>query len=217
MATKHIIWDWNGTLLDDRRFCIKTMNGVLRRRDMKEMTEKWFLENFTFPVKDYYIKLGFDFDKEPFSVSGSEFIHDYKQHHHEPNLHSQSVKVLEFFKDRGLTQSLLSAASQDMLDDILQYHDIRKYFMKIIGQDNHYAYGKEIVGKAWVDELHYGPHEVLFIGDTPHDYEVACYIGADCVLVANGHVSIARLKQTGALVFNNLDGVVKWFENQAKT
>ena len=54
-------------------------------------------------------------------------------------------------------------------------------------------------------------------GLTPHDYEVACYIGADCVLVANGHVSIARLKQTGALVFNNLDGVVKWFENQVKT
>ncbi|MBT5385392.1 MAG: hypothetical protein HOL09_00675, partial [Candidatus Marinimicrobia bacterium] len=46
---------------------------VLRRRDMKEMTEKWFLENFTFPVKDYYIKLGFDFEKEPFSISGSEF------------------------------------------------------------------------------------------------------------------------------------------------
>jgi phosphoglycolate phosphatase len=179
---------------------------------MKEMTEKWFLENFTFPVKDYYIKLGFDFDKEPFSVSGSEFIHDYKQHHHEPNLHSQSVKVLEFFKDRGLTQSLLSAASQDMLDDILQYHDIRKYFMKIIGQDNHYAYGKEIVGKAWVDELHYGPHEVLFIGDTPHDYEVACYIGADCVLVANGHVSRERLKNTGAPVFSNLNEMLFWLK-----
>ncbi len=137
MATKHIIWDWNGTLLDDRWFCIETMNGVLRRRDMKEMTEKWFLENFTFPVKDYYIKLGFDFDKEPFSVSGSEFIHDYKQHHHEPNLHSQSVKVLEFFKDRGLTQSLLSAASQDMLDDILG-----REVIVLVNEEQNYGYKK---------------------------------------------------------------------------
>lgn len=217
MPYKHIIWDWNGTLLNDRWFCIEIMNGVLRRRDMKEMTENWFLENFCFPVKDYYIKLGFDFEKEPFSISGSEFIKDYMNQHHIPKLHSEAKTTLEYFNEKGITQSILSAASQVMLDDILKYHDIRDYFIRIIGQDNHYAYGKEVVGKAWVDELHYGPHEILFIGDTPHDYEVANYIGADCVLVANGHVSIERLEKTGVPVCGDLNDVINWFENQVKT
>ncbi|MEA1881182.1 MAG: HAD hydrolase-like protein [Candidatus Marinimicrobia bacterium] len=217
MGYKHIIWDWNGTLLDDRQFCIEIMNGVLRRRNMREMTEAWFLENFCFPVKDYYIKLGFDFKKEPFDISGSEFIRDYMARHHEPNLQMETQRALQYFKDCGLTQSLLSAASQIMLDDILQYHDICGYFIKIIGQENHYAYGKEMAGKAWVDELHYGLHEVLFIGDTIHDHEVAKHIGTDCVLVSNGHMSQARLKQTGSPVFDSLNGVVSWCVGQVKT
>jgi phosphoglycolate phosphatase len=177
---------------------------------MKEITEEWFLDNFCFPVKDYYIKLGFDFEKEPFSISGSEFIKDYMARHHEPNLHRGSQRALQYFKNRRFTQSLLSAASQFMLDDILQYHDIRDYFIKIIGQDNHYAEGKEAAGKAWVDELHYGPHEVLFIGDTIHDHEVAEIIGADCVLVSNGHMSQERLKKTGSPVFKNLNEIIGW-------
>ncbi len=64
-----------------------------------------------------------------------------------------------------------------------------------------------------MDELHYGPHEVLFIGDTIHDHEVAKLIGADCVLVSNGHVSRERLKNTGAPVFEDLTGVINWRES----
>ena len=95
MEYKHIIWDWNGTLLNDRQFCIKIMNGVLSRRDMDEMTEEWFLDNFCFPVKDYYVKLGFDFDKEPFSISGTEFIHEYVKRDHEPDLHLYAKESLK--------------------------------------------------------------------------------------------------------------------------
>lgn len=51
------------------------------------------------------------------------------------------------------------------------------YFLNPVGQDNHYAHGKEAAGKAWMEELHYGPHEVLLIGDTIHDREVAESIG----------------------------------------
>ncbi len=214
MGYKHIIWDWNGTLLNDRQFCIKIMNGVLSLRDMDEMTEEWFLDNFCFPVKDYYVKLGFDFDKESFSISGTEFIHEYVKMDHEPDLHLYAKESLKYFQNNKISQSLLSASSQTMLDEILVYHDIRDYFIKIIGQDDHYAHGKELSGKAWMDELEYGPHEVLLIGDTIHDKEVADVIGADCVLVCHGHVSRWRLEETGTSVFENLKGVINWFEGQ---
>ena len=214
MGYKHIIWDWNGTLLNDRQFCIKIMNGVLSRRDMDEMTEEWFLDNFCFPVKDYYVKLGFDFDKEPFSISGTEFIHQYMKRIHEPDLHLYAQESLKYFQNNKLSQSLLSASSQTMLNEILQYHDIHDYFIKIVGQDDHYAHGKESSGKAWMDELDCGPHEVLLIGDTIHDKEVADAIGADCGLVCHGHVSRWRLEETGASVFENLKGVINWFEGQ---
>ena len=35
---KYIIWDWNGTLLDDVALCIDVMNGMLRRRGLSPLT-----------------------------------------------------------------------------------------------------------------------------------------------------------------------------------
>ena len=35
MKYKHIVWDWNGTLLDDRWLCIEAINFVLKSREMK--------------------------------------------------------------------------------------------------------------------------------------------------------------------------------------
>ena len=59
-----ILWDWNGTLLNDTDFCISIVNGLLRARDKEALTKARYLEIFNFPVKDYYKKAGFDFSKE---------------------------------------------------------------------------------------------------------------------------------------------------------
>ena len=29
---RHVIWDWNGTLLDDAWLCVEVLNGLLARR-----------------------------------------------------------------------------------------------------------------------------------------------------------------------------------------
>jgi len=210
---KHIIWDWNGTLIDDRIFCIGIMNKVLSKRGMDLMTESWFLDNFCFPVKDYYIKLGFDFDKESFEITGSEFINEYMERLDEIALHTDAIETLRNVQRLGLTQSLLSASSQIILDDSLKYHGINSFFIKILGQDNHYAYGKEQTGKEWVKQLNFNSNEIILIGDTLHDKEVADIIGADCALVSIGHVSKERLESTGAPVFNNLTESLNWILN----
>ena len=181
MKYKHIIWDWNGTLLDDYQFCIKIMNQMLKKRGMQEMTESWFLDNFCFPVKDYYLKL-----------------------------HYEATDILKFFRKKGIDQSLVSASSQKMLDEILQYHNINDYFLKILGTDNHYANGKEALTKDWINELELNPSEILFIGDTIHDKDIADIIGSDCILIAKGHVSKKRLIKTGARVFNELNEIKNW-------
>ena len=70
----HIIWDWNGTLLDDAWLCVDVMNGMLEERGMKLKTVDEYRELFDFPVRDYYEKLGFNFKDEPFDKVGMEFI-----------------------------------------------------------------------------------------------------------------------------------------------
>ena len=64
----HIIWDWNGTLLNDAWLCVEVMNGMLAKRNLPIRTLNQYMDIFDFPVKDYYVKLGYNFEKEPFEV-----------------------------------------------------------------------------------------------------------------------------------------------------
>ena len=66
MPLKLLIWDWNGTILDDTRLCIDIENELLRERGMPEITEAWYLSHFTFPVRRYYAKMGYTFETESF-------------------------------------------------------------------------------------------------------------------------------------------------------
>lgn len=213
MKIKHIIWDWNGTLLDDLWLSIKAINIVLKEYNIPTIHEENYLEIFTFPVIDYYERLGFDFEKNPFTVVGTRFIEEYTKRQLEPNLHKGAKELMECLHRNGVTQSLLSAARQGMLDTLIAHHHLQDYFIKVIGQDDHYAHGKTEAGKAWVDSLDVRPHEVLFIGDTLHDLDVANAIGADCALIAGGHTSYARLKKTSAFVFKNLDDLKTWLSD----
>ena len=56
MKYKHIVWDWNGTLLDDRWLCIEAINIVLRSRGMPLVSNKNYRDVFCFPVIEYYEK-----------------------------------------------------------------------------------------------------------------------------------------------------------------
>ena len=76
---KHIIWDWNGTLLDDAWLFVDIMNGVLENRNMDTITVEKYRKIFGFPVEEYYKKLGFDLEKESFYESGLEFIRAYEK------------------------------------------------------------------------------------------------------------------------------------------
>ncbi len=211
MAYKHIIWDWNGTLLNDRWLSIKAMNQVLSRRSLPRLTEKQYLEIFIFPVIDYYRRLGFDFNREPFSVVGTEFIEEYTKRMFQVHLHPRTRELLEQLSTGGITHSLLSAASQKMLDIIIERHQLQSFFQKILGQDNHYAYGKEKVGEDWIREMEYEKEEVLFIGDTLHDLEVADKLEVSCILLSHGHTSHQRLVEGGGVVLRDMSELRKWF------
>ena len=204
MKLKHIIWDWNGTLLDDRWLCVESINKSLLKRNLPLIDEEKYLDIFCFPVENYYKKLGFDFEKEPFTVSGSEFIANYNARFNEPELHLGVVQLLNYVESAGLTQSILSAGKQEYVNDWITHHRLKKYFIKILGIDNHYASGKTVIGKNWVLEMEYDLEEVLMVGDTIHDLEVANAMGIKCVLIAQGHTNYSRLQKTGAPVFNDL-------------
>jgi len=205
MKIKHIIWDWNGTLLDDRWLCVEAINTALNKRKISTLTEDRYREIFSFPVEDYYKKVGFDFEKEPFHVPGDEFVEYYEDHFHRVDLHDEVIPVLDRIKGSSRSQSILSAGKQEFLIEWIKDHGLADYFIKVLGIDNQYATGKTALGVSWINEMQYHPEEVIMVGDTIHDSEVAEAMEIDCVLVSNGHVSQERLKTTGRKVVSDLN------------
>ena len=86
MKYKHIVWDWNGTLVDDTWLFVDIMNGVLKNRKLNGITLDDYRNVFDFPVQDYYQKLGFNFEDEPFESAGLDFIKIYDDRKFEPKL-----------------------------------------------------------------------------------------------------------------------------------
>ena len=129
-------------------------------------------------------------------------------------LNSGAREFLDSVQQTGITQSLLSAAKVQMLETLIEYHKLQDYFIRIVGLDNHYAHSKLSAGEAWMAELPFQPSEVLYIGDTIHDVDVARELGVDIALLAMGHTDTARLNKTGKLVLNNFAELEDWFMNQ---
>jgi phosphoglycolate phosphatase len=205
----HLIWDWNGTLLDDAWLCVDVMNGMLAERGLPLKTLEQYRDLFDFPVRDYYEKLGWNFDKEPFDEVGMEFIVKYNARHFETSLHSGVADILEELKKRGYLQYILSAREHSELLSETQKLNVSQYFTMIRGLDDHYAHGKTDIGLQLIRDIGAPAETLLFIGDTRHDAEVAAEMGIDCILIPHGHHSHERLLTNGVPVIRDLKALTE--------
>lgn len=208
MKYTHIIWDFNGTLFADVDAGIESVNTMLRERSLPEIESvDAYREIFRFPVIDYYRDLGFDFDAEPFDVLAPIWIDLYNKNSANAPLQEGSIEALEAFREMGVSQLLLSATEINMLKGQLETLGITEYFDAIMGLDNIHAHSKKAIALDWMEK---NPSaRPLFIGDSLHDAEVASAVGGDCALVANGHQSSQRLKESGFPVFSSLPDLLE--------
>ena len=201
---RHVIWDWNGTLLDDLDLCIEAMNGMLARRGLPTLDRVRYHAVFDFPVRDYYARLGLPADEENFRALSVEFISAYDARRLEPVLQAGAPELLAAIGRRGLTQSILSAYHHDALGEVVRHHGVHAHFTELNGLDDIYAQSKIALGRACLAKLSLPAEQVLLIGDTLHDLAVAQELGCACGLVAHGHHSAARLRGATPDVFPDL-------------
>jgi len=210
---KHIIWDWNGTLLNDVGLCVDIINGVLSKRNLNSLSLDTYREVFTFPIKNYYIKAGFDFTQYSFEEVGQEWMGEYERRRKECLLHSGVQETLILLKGKNIDQSILSAYPHNTLIEIISHFNLNNFFSYIIGLDNIYATSKVELGRELMKKIGNGNGKVLLVGDTEHDCEVALEIGADCVLIASGHQSKAKLLNCKVPVFDSISEFTSVFNS----
>lgn len=201
---KTIIWDWNGTLLDDLDLSLESVNVLLKERNIPTLSIEKYKDIFGFPVVDYYVKAGFDFEKEAFEVPAKQYVKLYAAGASELKLFPDVVDTLTFFKENNYRQIVLSAMKDDNLKLMIHNAEISHFFDGIFGIKDNYAREKVSLGKQVVENLKLNPAECLMIGDTLHDAEVAEQCGFNCILFSGGHVSKQRLETKGKKIIYSL-------------
>jgi len=196
----HVIWDWNGTLLDDTLACVNAINTLLARRGRAGISTEHYRETFGFPVIDFYRRIDFPLEHEDWDRLAREF-HDLFLTEPSMRLQEGALEMLARIQQREIPQSILSASEQGILSRMLDGYGIRRYFTEACGVGNLHGASKMELGQGLLRRLALAPGQVLLIGDTLHDAEVAHALGIRCALVAQGHQSARRLAQANVAVF----------------
>lgn len=210
---KYVMWDWNGTILDDLKANYDTINKLLSDRNLPPMESlEQYRDLFGFPVIHFYEKIGFDLENEKFQDVARDYVREYYNRFFECDIFPEAENVLRYVLSAGREQLIVSATEQESLLKQVEEFGIDHLFTEILGMSDIYARSKVELAQRWMKENGVSPRDVLFIGDTTHDAEVADSIGCTCVLVSSGHNSKDRLLFTGCDIFESLGEVKKYLE-----
>jgi phosphoglycolate phosphatase-like HAD superfamily hydrolase len=208
----HLVWDWNGTLLDDFDLTVAATNVAFASCAGPTITGDDHRRQFRRPVVAYYAEvLGRPVDTEEFGRLDGIFHDHYHAGLEECRLAEEAEQALARWSlESGGSQSLLSMWFHDNLVPYVDQFGLTRHFARVDGLRSRVGGG----GKAdyLVEHLRAldltGPDCVL-IGDTLDDAAAAEAVGARCVLVTGGFTDRERLVATGLPVADSLTEAVR--------
>jgi phosphoglycolate phosphatase len=208
---KAVIWDWNGTLFNDVVHSIKCINKMLISRKLPLLTVDEYRNVFTFPVKEYYTAIGFDFTLEAWEEVALEFMNHYWDGMNDVPLFADTEWCLGFLQSKGVKQFIVSAMEHEDLVALIEKKGIAGYFKRVMGIHNHFGEGKKHLAAGLLMSEKLNPDEIVWIGDTIHDHEVALEVNIASRLVLTGHQHQRILAGAGAPFYATLTECVTSF------
>lgn len=205
MRPELILWDWNGTLLDDVELCVDALNRLLADFGYPQRYDRdQYRAIFGFPIEEYYVRAGFDFSRHSFAILAEEYMDDYIPASAACPLAEGAIEALDAFRAAGLRQVILSASPVPTLTRQAGERHVTGYFDRLLGLGDIYAKSKVELGRRFMQEEGIDPARAVMIGDSVHDFEVAQAMGTACVLQCSGHQNRQTLAATGAPVVEGL-------------
>lgn len=201
-STHHIVWDWNGTLLDDNHANLAAVNAVCSHFGREPVGMDYWRSIFRRPlVPCYEDLLGRSFEEGEWQRAEKLYDSSYQEYLHTCELAVGVPDVLHQWKGAGGTQSLLSMASHDHLVPLIDERGLTSHFTRVDGRKfdtEHDSKAEHLVHHLEHQDL--DPADVVLIGDIDDDARAAREAGARAILVTSGLMARERLEATGAMV-----------------
>lgn len=201
---KVIIWDFNGTLIDDIDAALASVNDMLTRRNLPTINFEQYASYVDTPIIKFYEHIFDDLYSMDFNVIAKEFNSGYEKHLRNHAVMPCADEVLEYFNNLGKLQTVISATHIDKVKHRLGEFELARYFDKILAHDNLIAEDKTHLAVKYFAEKGIKPDEAVVIGDCVADFKMAEALGCDCILTTQGHQSRREFAETSALVIDSL-------------
>ena len=203
---KHVVWDWNGTLLNDNHAVLAAVNEVCAGFGRAELSWGEWQAAYARPMRLSYEQiLQRALDEEEWAQVDKLYHDRYDALLHTCELAAGAHDVLRAWTAGGRTQSLLSMWFHSRLTPTVEHYSLTQYFTRVDGLPG------EIGGGSKADSLirhleaqQLDPSDVVLIGDVVDDANAAQAAGARCVLVTTGAMTLEALQATGAPVTTSI-------------
>ena len=214
MKYKNILWDWNGTLIDDVGVALEAVNIMLERRSLPKINIGQYYSYVDTPIIRFYEKC-FDMTKDDEGTLLPEYQRLYAELAQELPKNDTTYKTVKALQDKRFRQFIVSSCEQNILNNWLARYGITHFFEAVTGADNLCAESKTERAIHLMENYGLEPSETVFVGDTAHDFDTAKALGVDTLLVTYGHQSPEENRNTGCVTANSLDEVLAILTNDA--
>jgi len=209
---KHIVWDWNGTILDDNEAVLAAVNAVCAGFGREAITLAHWRETFSRPLLACYERLL----EQPLTLEDWARIDSLYHDEYRGLLSICRLAVgvpdhLHTWRAQGRTQSLLSMWFHSELVPLVTEYGLSDLFARIDGLRESTDGGSKAEHLA--DHLAaqgLDPADVVLIGDVVDDAAAAAHVGAGCVLVTTGVMSRSALAATGVPVADSIPDALRY-------
>lgn len=201
-SVKHIVWDWNGTLLDDNDAVLAGVNAVCAHFGRAPITLDDWREAFSRPLVPCYEQLlGRSLAAADWDALDLLYHDTYRDLLNTTRLAAGVPDELRRWAAAGGSQSLLSMWFHHELVPLVEQHRLTSLFARVDGLRASTGGGSKSAHLAeHLAAQRLDPATVLVIGDVLDDAVAAQHVGAQCVLVATGVMSQRKLLAAGVPV-----------------
>jgi phosphoglycolate phosphatase-like HAD superfamily hydrolase len=211
MTIRHVVWDWNGTLLADQWAVLGALNVLVEQLGRPPVDMATYRALYTRPVRVFYERLlDRAIDDQTWDHIDEVFHRAYFDLVHRAPLDPDARPAMRHVAASGRTQSLLSMARHDHLLEMVAHHDIDHHFERVDGVRGVGGGHKEAWLRAHLDALSVASaDEVLVVGDALDDAVAATAVGAPVVLFDGGSHPVEVLHEAGVPVVDSLAAAVR--------